>query len=258
MTEPTDGSHTLLTARYEDGDMDTIGVIADPDHPVFGGAGERLAARGFGVRFFSPGERIDPATVDDLAALAVGAVDPAAVAALHHADRGSVETFNGYLPTTALGNRLVALSALEAVGCRVPATWLEEPDDAATYRFRHRWPGLDRSAPGFYQEVAGTGGPTHRYYAVDDGVETHVTAIELRRELSDRDRIVEEADVDVERATRLRELLDGFGARAVTVDFVDGEDGWYAVDADPVPTFVYADMERHLADALASLTTIGA
>lgn len=239
--------------------MDTIGVIADPDQPAFGGAGERLAARGFGVRFFRPGERIATAAIDELSALAVAHVDPAAVTALHYADRGTVETFNGYVTTTALGNRLVALHALESVGCRVPSTWLAEPsDEDVSYRYRDRWAGARADAPGFYQAVVGTESRRHRYYAVDDGVETHVTAIELRTELAEGDRIVEEADVDVERATRLREVLDKFDARAITVDFARGNDDWYAVDADPTPTFAYAKMERHLADAMASLTTIGA
>ena len=239
--------------------MDTIGVIADPDQPAFGGAGERLAARGFGVQFFRPGERIGPARIDELAALAAAHVDPAVVNALHYADRADVETFNGYLPTTALGNRLIALHALESVGCSVPRTWANEPDDVdAVYRYRDRWPGTRAAAPGFYQESMGAVPVRHRYYAVNDGVETHVSAIELRSELDDRQRVVDEADVVVERATRLREVLDRFGARALTVDFVETDDAWYAVDVDPTPSFAYAEMERHLADAMASLTTIGA
>lgn len=239
--------------------MDTIGVIADPEDPAFGGAGERLAARGFGVRYFPPGERIPRTAIDDLAALAAARVDPGAVSALHYADRSAVETFNGYLPTTALGNRLLALHALEAVGCRVPETWLDEPADAdAVFRYRERWPGTREDAPGFYQERVADEPLRHRYYAVDDGVETHVTAIELRTELGEHEHVVEETDVVVERATRMREVLDSFEARALCVDFVRGEDEWYAVDVDPTPTFAHADMERHLADAMASLTTIGA
>ena len=240
--------------------MDTIGVIADPDQPVFGGAGERLAARGFRVRFFSPGERVRETTIDELSALAAAHADPGSIAALHYADASAVETFNGFVSTTALGNRLVALHALETVGCRVPTIWLSEPaEHDAVFRYCQRWPGARAEAPGFYQEAVATADSRHRYYAVNDGIETHVTAIELRNEPGAQDRIVDEADVTVERATRLRELLDDFGARAIAVDFVRGPDEeWFAVDVDPMPSFSHAGMERHLANALASLTTIGA
>jgi len=239
--------------------MDTIGVLADPDHHVFGGAAERLAARGFHVDLYPPADGITVDEVEALDAFAVAELRPGAVAALRHADSVGVETLNGVVATTALGSRFVAHHALEGVGCQVPRVWAREPPDASTRpRDLFRWPDARSPAGGYFQEVLPAAPVRHRYYAVDDGVETHVTALGLKTRLREHARVFEEAEVDVERATRLRTLLDRFDARTVAVDFAGLDGEWYAVDVDPAPSYLHADMERHLADALASLTTIGA
>ncbi len=250
--------------------MDTIGVIAEPDHAVFGRVAERLAARGFEVRFFEPGEPIDEESVGGLAALVNGRLRRRSLAALRTADRRGVETWNGFLPSTALSCRLVAHRALEAVGCDVPDVRMTEGDgDGGTAsdevtdghyvaRGLYDWDppaGADRL---LYRERVGDDAVHQKYYAVDDGVETHVTAVAVRSELTDDEPAVCEADVAVERATRVRELLDRFGARALAVDFVEDGDDAYAVDVDAAPSFVGAGMDRRVADSMASLTTIGA
>jgi len=239
--------------------MDTIGVLGDPDHPVFGGAAERLAARGFHVDLYPPADGITHEEIAALDAFAVAELRPSAITALHRADSAGVETLNGGFATTALGSRFLAHHALETVGCRVPRVWPTSPPDTSTRRrARFRWPDPRHPPGGFYQEVLPADPIRERYYAVDDGVETHVTAIGLKTRLREREPVVEEVEVEVERATRLRTLLDQFDARTVAVDFVGVDGEGYAVDVDPAPSYVHADMERHLADALASLTTIGA
>ncbi|WP_225333661.1 hypothetical protein [Halomicrobium urmianum] len=246
--------------------MDTIGVIAEPDHAVFGRVAERLAARGFEVRFFEPGEPIDDGTVAGLAALVNGRLRRRSLAALRTADRRGVETWNGFLPSTALSSRLVAHRALEAVGCDVPDVRVAagDGDSGAASDGRYVARGLyDWDPPAgadrlLYRERVGDDAVHQKYYAVDDGVETHVTAVQVKSELIGDDSVICEADVAVQRATRVRELLDRFGARALAVEFVEDGDDAYAVDVDAAPSFVGAGMDRHVADSMASLTTIGA
>lgn len=238
--------------------MDSIGVICEPDHPVFGPAAERLAARGFEVCFLRPTEPIERGDVDGLAALVGATVTPRSLAALRYADRSGVETWNGFVPATAFSSRLVALTALERVGCPVPELTVGG-SGAGVPRRRFRWdaPATLDDTVELSQAPVGDDAVRDRYFAVDDGLETHVTVVEVRSRLSGDQYTLTEGDVAVELATRVRTLLDRFDARAVAVDFARGEDGTYAVDADPAPTFAGADMERRVADSMASLTTIG-
>jgi len=241
--------------------MDTIGVICPPDDAVFGRAAERLAARGFDVEFLPPSEPISPAEIDALDALANRVARRQSFAALSYADRNGVETWNGFVPTTALSCRLVALNALDRIGCRVPEIRFDDPGDGFVGTTRYRWDGPPAigGAVDFYQQMVGDDSVRYRYYALDDGIETHLQALTVRTELSEHDGLLDETEVRVELATRIRELLNRFGARAIAVDFVADDRGeFYAVDMTPVPTFDGAGMVRHLADSLASLTTIGA
>jgi hypothetical protein len=231
--------------------MDSIGFVSDPDHPLFRPVAQRLASRGFDVHFLRPTDSISPAALDDLAALVNGAVHPSSFAALRYADRTGLETWNGFTATTALSARLVTLEALESVGCRVPAVRFDGPRDGFEAGQRYEWEGpttLDEPAP-FHLERVRTEPVDHRYYAVDDGRETHMRAVELRSPLPHGDPILQRTDVDVTLATSVRELLDRLGARAVAVDITRGEDGeFYALrrrrlspargwtDASPIPS----------------------
>lgn len=241
--------------------MDTIGVICEPDDDVFGRAAERLAARGFNVKFLAPRDPIAPADIEALDALVSQTVSRQSFAALHYADRIGVETWNGFFPTTALSCRLVALNALERLGCLVPDISFEKPDGEFVGKTRYAWDGPPSVGTDvdFYLEAVGADPLLHRYYALDDGVETHLQALTVHTELTEQGPIVEETDVQVELATRIRELLDRFDARALSVDFVTNDRGeHYAVDVDTVPSFDATGMDRRVADSLASLTTIGA
>lgn len=238
--------------------MDTIGIVCEADHPVFGTVAERLAARGFGVEFFLPGEPLGDEALDGLDALVSTVLDRRAFAALREADRAGLETWNGYAPTTMLSCRLLALHALERLGCHVPTTDSSGMDGDAVRRARFRWDRPTTATDDVFVERVRTEPVTYRYYAVDDGVETHVHAMVVRSEPDGYRPASEEADVDVELATRVRELLDRFQARSVAVDFVATREAFYAVDVDPAPDFFGADLDRRIADSIASLTTIGA
>jgi hypothetical protein len=236
--------------------MDRIGFLCEPAHPTFWPVAERLSARGFEIRFLNPTDPVAREDVDALDALVEASIGRTAFEVLRYADRVGVETWNGFVPTTALASRLVALEALEAVDCPVPEVRADPPTRPDEYVERgcYRW---DAAAATFYQRRLDADTARHRYYAVDDGRETHVRAVTVRSELSGLDDLIASTDVEVEPATRVRELLSRFGARAVAVDFLQAGDA-YAVDVDPAPTFVGARMDQHVADAVASLTTIGA
>lgn len=242
--------------------MDTIGVVCEPDHAVFFRVAERLAARGFDVEFLSPTDPIERASIDALDALVNTSVRPDTLAALRYADRVGVETWNGFFPSTALSSRLIALNALDRTGFSVPRLWsgdAEDVDDDARPRRRFRW---DETATGradvIYQERVRTSPIEYRYVVVDDGLETEVSARRVRTSLSVDDLAVEDQELDIAIATRLREFLGQFDARALGVTFVPGEDDVYAVDVDVTPNFVGTDLERRVADSWASLATIGA
>ena len=242
--------------------MDSIGFLCDPAHPLLGPVAERLAARGFAVEFHRPTDPVAPGDVTGLSALVGGERHPTALAALRYADANAVQTWNGFDATVALSARLVTLEALDSLGCRVPDVRFDGPRAGYVPGQRYAWDGssgFDGPAP-FYVEEVGTDPVDHRYYAVDDGRETHMRAIEVRTSLPDDDApLLRGTDVDVSLAASVRELLDRLGARAVAVDFTRAEDGeFYAVRATPTPTFTGAGMDRRVADSIASLTTIGA
>ncbi|MBX0293514.1 hypothetical protein [Haloarcula nitratireducens] len=240
--------------------MDTIGFVCEPDHPAFGPVAERLAARGFDVEFRRPADPISPGAVAGLSALVNGALHPEAFAALRFADRVGVPTWNGFAATTALSARLVSLDALSSVGCRVPEVRFDGPSEGYVAGRRYAWTGgSSLGEADFHVEDVRDGPVDHRYYAVDDGRETHMRALKVRTSLSGTDSVVTSTEVDIMLAARVRELQDRFGARAVAVDFTEGADGeFYALGATPVPSFAGAGMERRIADSVASLTTLGA
>lgn len=238
--------------------MDTLGIVCEADHPVFGPVGERLAARGFGVEFLVPGDPLDTDAIDSLDALANTDLSRPSFAALRQAERVGLETWNGFTPVTALSCRVVALNALERLGCAVPALGSTRSERHTVRRSRFRCEQPTECREDVFVEAVRSEPVTYRYYAVDDGIETHVQAMSIRSKPDGYRPTVEEADVDVELATRVRELLDRFGARTLAVDFVVNRDVFYAVDVDPAPDFYDAGMERHVADSMASLMTIGA
>lgn len=240
--------------------MDCIGFICEPEHPVFGAVAERLSARGFDVQFLRPGNPVAKADIDDLAALVNTTLGPESFSALRYADSVGVETWNGFLPTTALACRLVALHGLEQVGCQVPTVWFEKPDCDYIPRTRYSWDGVPANSDegDFYQACVREEPVEYKYFAVNDGRETHLRAIQVRSEVSGLDHVISEETVEVTLAARVRELLDRFGARALCVEFVEGESQFYAQAVDPVPGFAGTGMERRVADSIASLTTIGA
>lgn len=239
--------------------MDTIGVVSEPDHPVYSRVGERLAARGFDVQFLPPSRPLDRTAIDALDAFVNTAIRRQSFEALRYADRSGVETWNGFFPTTALSCRLLALDALDRLGCAVPELWLDSPSHPAIRRRRFRWDDPpDGTHDTFYQERVREEPFDYRYYAVDDGIDTHVTAVRIRTHLDEAELALEEADVDVALATRVRELLGRFDARALVVTFVPGADADYAVDVDLAPSFAGTELERRIADSWASLATIGA
>jgi len=162
--------------------MDTIGIVCEADHPVFGRAAERLATRRFGVEFFPPGEPFGAEALDGLDALANTTLSPWSFAALRHADRaGGGDLERVRTDDDALLSPPRAARA-RTLGCHVPATGTAESQP------RHRQAGPVSLGPttsfagGRPPRSVRTEPVTYRYYAVDDGVETHVHAMVVRSE----------------------------------------------------------------------------
>lgn len=241
--------------------MDPICLLCDPDHPLFGPVSDRLVARGFDVTFFRPTDPISTEAIESLAAVANGVLHPTTVAALRRADQAGIPTWNGFTATAVLSARLVSFNALASVGCTVPGVRFDGPAEGYVPSGRYMWDEavtLGDSAPCYVERVR-AGDVDIRYYAVDDGLDTHVRAAKLRSRPTADERAVAQADVNVTLAAAVRELLELLESRAAAVDFTRGEDGtMYALWATPVPTFSGVSMERRIADSVASLTTVGA
>jgi hypothetical protein len=240
--------------------MDPIGLLCDPEHPIFGPVSERLVARGFDVTFFRPTDPISPDDIESLSAIANGVLHPTTIGALRHADKVGVPSWNGFTATAVLSARLVMLSALESVGCTVPNVRFDGPTEGYIPSGRYAWDEssqLNDSAPCYIEQVR-EDDVDIRYYAVDDGLETHVRASKLRFHPTPDESAVERTDVDVSLAAAVREVLELLESRAAAVDFTRGAGGTpYALWATPVPSFTGVNMERRVADSVASLTTIG-
>lgn len=240
--------------------MDSIGLLCDPDHPLFGPVSERLVARGFDVTFFRPTDTISAEDIESLAAVVNGVLHPTTVGALRHADRVGIPTWNGFTATAALSARLVTLNALESVGCTVPAVRFDGPTEGYVPSGRYTWDKaaqIGDSAPCYIERVRASDVDI-RYYAVDDGLDTHVRAAKLNVRPTPDVPGLQRADVNVTLAAAVRELLELLESRAAAVDFTRGENGtMYALWATPVPSFAGVSMERRITDSVASLTTVG-
>ncbi|MFB6183553.1 MAG: hypothetical protein ABEI96_03275 [Haloarculaceae archaeon] len=231
-----------------------VGLVCNADHPVFASVAARVARRDREVVFFEPGVPIPHNAIDELALLVNKKVRLASFRALHYADRTGVPTWNGFVPTTALSCRLVALYALDAVGCRTPPVTFEKPTGEYVAKTRYGWEG-EPSVGGdgdFYQELLRSEPVDYKYYAVDtgDGIETRVLVV--RSKLFGEKELLDTTDPDPTLESRVADLVGRFDARALGVDFVRSDGDYYAVDVNVAPSFRDADLEDALVASIES------
>ena len=236
-----------------------VGFVCNADHDVFSDVAARLERRGVAVRFFEPGTPIPASVIGDLSLLSNKKVDPESIRALSVADRLGVPTWNG-LDTVQLGFRLAGYRALGQVGCRVPETTFVPPDRehvAKTFVDWHFEPDPVVGGEGdLYQPLLATTGVDHKYYAVDTGDAIDVRVLKTTSKLDGEKEPLGLADPNPGLARMIRRLVHATDSQALGVDFVETDDGFWAVDVNPAMSFRHAAMEPQLvASVLARLTT---
>lgn len=230
-----------------------VGLICREEHPTFGLVAERLRSLGYAVEFFEPGVDLLPAEIDALGLLLNKVVEPASFRALRYADRTGVPTWNGTV-AHFLAARLVGFNALEAAGFDVPPTTLDPPEGPYVAKELFDWRGGAYPTVGgesdCYQELVAADPFDFKYYAVDDGLTTHVNCVLSRSKLHGEKEIIGEVTPDPEVVAKLRHLMHLVDARALGVDIVIAEGKNYAVDVNPAMSFEGADMVDVITDSV--------
>ena len=227
-----------------------VGFICNADHDVFGAVADRLQRDDIDVRFFEPGTTVPESAIEDLSLLLNKKVAPESFRALAAADQRGVPTWNGS-GTAQLGVRLAGYHALAQVGCRVPETTFVPPEGeyvAKTFVDWHYEPDPVCNGEGdLYQPLLATTGIDHKYYAVDTGDAVDVRVLRTTSKLGGEKEPLGLDDPDPTLAAAVRRLLRVTESQALGVDFVETDDGFWAVDVNPAMSFRHAAMEAHLA-----------
>ncbi|MFB6130562.1 MAG: RimK family alpha-L-glutamate ligase [Salinigranum sp.] len=229
-----------------------VGIVCEPDHPVLSSVAASLRAEGCEVVFFEPGAEIDEASLRSLSLLVNKKTRPASIRALRRAERLGVPTWNGPTPTILFASRLVALSALEAVGFVTPPLRFERPPEPYVAKRLFGWEGPpELNGEGdFYQDLLPTDGTDRKYYAVDAGRDCHVAVVLVSSKLFGEKRYLGTAASRPEVERRIRRLMDITGARSLGVDLIRSRGGRVAVDVNVSPSFRHAGLEGPLADSI--------
>jgi hypothetical protein len=240
----------------ERGALPRVGFVCRPDHEVFRAVARRVEEAGARTTFFQPGERLGPATLSELSLLVNRAVHPASFRALAWAERNDLPTWNGY-ETSLLAFRLVGYRALEQVGFDVPETSTTPPDgESLTKRI------VDWSVPAngpvheFHQRLVPARPVDYEYYVVDTGTEIRTQALLTTSKRLGPKRPLGLVSPHPFLAAKLRLLVRFTGAQALSVDFVEAEGQFWAVDLNPAPSFEDVGMVGPLTESvLARLET---
>jgi len=99
---------------------------------------------------------------------------------------------------------------------------------------------------------------TYRYYAVDDGVETHVHAMVVRSEWTATGRPPRRPTSTSNWPPASASCSTGSGPGPSPSTSVATREAFYAVDVDPAPDFFGTDLDRRLRGLVRFLATIGA
>ena len=227
-----------------------VGFICNADHDVFGAVADRLEREGIGVRFFEPGTTVPESAIGECSLLLNKKVAPESFRALAVADRQGVPTWNG-TGTAQLGVRLAGYHALAQVGCRVPETTFAPPEGehvAKTFVDWYYEPDPVCNGEGdLYQRLLSTTGIDHKYYAVDTGDAIDVRVLRTTSKLGGEKEPLGLADPNPALAQLVRRLLRLTDSQALGVDFVETDEGFWAVDVNPAMSFRHAEMEAQLA-----------
>ncbi|WP_423745198.1 hypothetical protein V5735_04065 (plasmid) [Haladaptatus sp. SPP-AMP-3] len=230
-----------------------VGVICNEEHDVFSVVGDELRNRGLRVDFFEPGTPLSEETISNLDLLMNKKVDPHSFRALERAESEGIATWNGY-KTVLLGARLVGYRVLERVGCRVPPVSFEKPSGDYVAKTSFDWhfhPDPEFNGEGdFYQELVPADPIDHKYYAVDTGDEIVVRVLRAKSKLRGKKEYIDLIDPEPELAEKIRNVMKLTDSQAIGVDFIESDDGYWAVDVNPAMSFRQAEMEDQLVESV--------
>jgi len=240
-----------VRGRHGDGGA-RIGITCPPDHPVFSVVGDRLADRGHEVVYFDPTTDIPPADLAALSVLVGKRTRPASVRALVAAERRGVPTWNSATGVMACIAHLTQLCVLSGVGFTVPEATLDPPGGDHVAKGRYHWdssPTVNGRAD-VYEPLLAADPVDYKYYAVDDGTDLHLEVLRATSKLYGDKEVIGTADPEPAHVEGIRALLARLGMRGLGVDLVRTEDGWYAVDLNPCPSFAHTGLVDALVDSV--------
>jgi len=229
-----------------------VGITCPSDHPVFGVVGDRLVERGHDVTYFDPTVDLDRETLAALSLLVVKQTRPASVRAAIAAEHLGVPTWNSATGVVACVSRLSQLCLLEGVGFAVPAALPTPPAGDYVAKGRYHWqqsPELNGEGD-VYEALLAEDPVDHKYYVVHDGATYRTVVLRATSKLWGEKRVLGAVEPVPEHVERITALMARLGMRAMGVDLVHAEDGWYAVDLNPCPSFAGTGLEGALVESI--------
>lgn len=231
-----------------------IGITAPSDHPVFSRVGDELGERGHVVTYFDPNTPIDRADLERLSLFVSKQTRPASVRSLLEAERLGVSTWNSATGVVACVSRFSQLCLLDGVGFETPAASTTRPRGDYVSKGRYHWemsPEVNGTGD-LYEELLPADPVDFKYYVVDTGSTCRTTVLRATSKLWGEKRIVGETDPVPEHVDRITSLMERLDMRAVGVDLVRADGGWFAVDLNPCPGFEGTGLVGALVESIES------
>lgn len=236
------------------GDAAHIGITVPSDHPVFSVVGDKLSDRGHTVSYFDPNEPIDPDELVSLSLLVSKRTREESVRAVMQAERLGVPTWNSATGVVACVSRFSQLCLLSGVGFDVPAASRSKPSGDYVAKSLYHWdmsPEMNGEGD-VYEELLPAEPIDFKYYVVRDGSTYRTTVLRATSKLWDEKRVLGETDPVPEHVTQITALMERLDMRGIGVDLVRTDDGWYAVDLNPCPSFKQTGLEDALVNSIES------
>lgn len=236
------------------GDSAHIGITVPDDHPVFSVVGDKLSNHGHEVSYFDPNEPIDPDELASLSLLVSKRTREESVRAVIQAEQLGVPTWNSATGVVACVSRFSQLCLLSGVGFDVPAASRSKPSgDYVAKRLFHWDMSPEVNGDGdIYEELLPAEPIDFKYYVVHDGSAYRTTVLRATSKLWDAKRVLGETDPVPEHVDRITALMKRLDMRGVGVDLIRTDEGWYAVDLNPCPSFKQTGLEDALVDSIES------
>lgn len=233
-------------------DPERIGITAPSDHPVFSVVGKRLSERGYTVSYFDANTPIDREELEGLALFVHKRTRPASVRAVIMAERLGVSTWNSATGVVACVSRFSQLCLLTGVGFAIPTASRTKPTGDYVAKGLYHWdtsPEVNGDGD-VYEELLPADPIDFKYYVVDTGTSYRTTVLRATSKLWGEKRVLGVTDPIQEHVDRITSLMKRLDMRSIGVDVIRTDDGWYAVDINPCPSFAQTGLESALVDSM--------